>query len=255
MPRGSGGPSPRASGVSRASATARRARPRSRCGRSGPLRPQSPRGGTWTSGTPARTACSRAMRSRSGQRVSRWSPSARNVRGSLIDERPAHRDDLGRIHAPETLAELALRMPGRGPAGRAAEGPRHHAPCTRWIVPRISASRTTDRSSSRSDSSSGPEVLDAGPQPDVGGVRRLRLQADQRLDDSREPGSDARAEQVLAVERRPVERARCPGPERGRCGADMAACCHPGETMHQPQLADGQPASPSCPALSRGSDG
>ena len=48
----------------------------------GPLRPHRPRGGTWTSGTPVRTACSSANRSRSGQRVSRWSPSALNVRGS-----------------------------------------------------------------------------------------------------------------------------------------------------------------------------
>ena len=50
---------------------ARRARPRSTCEATGPLRPHRARGGTWMSVTLARIACSSASRSRSGQVSSR----------------------------------------------------------------------------------------------------------------------------------------------------------------------------------------
>ena len=90
----------------------------------GPLRPHSPRGGTWTSGTPVRTACSRANRSRPGQRVRRWSPSALNVRGASSTKARPIATTSSRSTPCEALAELALLDPVHDRLDQRPEPPR-----------------------------------------------------------------------------------------------------------------------------------
>ena len=87
-----------------------------------------------------------------------------------------------------------------------------------WIVPRMSASRTTRRSTIRSDSASRRERLESRPQPGVGGVRRLGLEADEVLD--RRLDRHRRAlEQELSRQRRAVERPRAAVSAAARLGA------------------------------------
>ena len=170
----------------------------------GPLRPHRPRGGTWMRGTVVRTGCSSANRSRSGQRVSRWSPSALNVRGSAsTNARPIATTSSGSTPTrrlpnwPFWTRSMTGWTSGRRPqASRAV---------TRWIVPRMSASRTTRRSTMRSDRSSGSKSCEPGPQGRVPGVRGLRLEPDEMLDGVRDRQRRA-FEQELPRQRRSIER-------------------------------------------------
>ena len=103
---------------------------------------------------PSGPAARARRRSRSGQRVSRWSPSALNVRGSASTKaRP--------IATTSSRSTPTRRLPNwpfwtRSRTGWTS-GRRPHASraVTMWIVPRMSASRTTRRSTMRSDRSSG----------------------------------------------------------------------------------------------------
>ncbi len=62
---------------------------------------------------------------------------------------------------------------------------RQSSAVTRWIVPRMTPTRTTFRCSSSSDNDSRPEPVEPRPEPGIRVVRDLRLHADEVLAPSR----------------------------------------------------------------------
>ena len=109
-------------------------------------------------------------------------------------------------------------------------GRRSHASraVTRWIVPRMSAMRTTRPIDEQVRQLLGPEALEPAPQPDVGGVRRLGLHPDESLEHVRRPTSSSvpagLARERRAVQRTPVEAvAWCGGSGHAGNGASRAS--------------------------------
>jgi hypothetical protein len=142
----------------------------------------------------------------------------------LVDERPAGGDERGLVHAVESLPELG--------ALDSVQDRLHQ----RTEPPRVAGRDQVDRAAHQRHADDGAidqpigeliraESLEAIPQPDVGRVRRLRLEPDEVLDEPR--GRHRRpAQEVLPVERRAVQR---PEPDR-RCGMHGA---HPASRRSQ----------------------
>ena len=85
--------------------------PRSQVWATGPLRRHRPRGGTWTSGTAARTHIVRASGSWSGQRTSRRCPSSLNVIGRSSTISLPAAPSASRVDPLEALTERAQGHP------------------------------------------------------------------------------------------------------------------------------------------------
>ncbi len=129
-----------------------------------PAEPHTARGGTWTSGTSARTPWASALGEWPGQSGASSPPSSLNVLGSAsTSARPA-----AARAAVSRPANRSRKMAGRARSstgwisGRSARQSRAE---TRWIVERIRAIRTTCRLTSNSARSPGwkPSSRDHSP--------------------------------------------------------------------------------------------
>ena len=180
----------------------------------GPLRPHRPRGGTWTSGTPVRTACSSAEPV--PIRPARQEVVAERLEGPrlLVDEGAAHRHDLVEVDACQALAELALL------------DPIHDRLDERPEAPRVPGGDEVDRPAHQRHPHDGPidqqvgellapEVHEAGPEPDVRGVRGLGLHPDEMLERRRDRQRGP-AQEELSIERGAVQGADAEGLAGGR---------------------------------------
>ena len=102
--------------------------------------------------------------------------------GPLLDQDPARGGERGAC-PPRRAAGPAVRLRPRSTAGwTRGRSSRQSRAETRWMVPRMSAMRTTCRVSISSARSSGPEPGQPGPQAVVRRERRLGLQPHQVLD-------------------------------------------------------------------------
>ncbi len=136
-----------------------------------PLFPQTPRGGTWTSGIRWRMARAREAGSRSGHHSLSSSPSSLAARGrsSSSVRAAATSASMSTPSMPARLARLAYRPRSKTGCNRGRRARKSRA-VTRCTVLRISAMRTARRSRIRQASSSERKPSSRVHRPKYGGL-------------------------------------------------------------------------------------